>query len=221
MNFFAVYIDAIIFRFYNGEIQVRLKKRPSNDPRAADELALEGVLIDPSKDKTEQAALERLFKEKIGLNFSYHEQLKCYANNHRDMNGYSLVMPYLCLVESFADDKEGIWLDASNLITKNDDYLAFDHINLIKMGYQALINKSAYSTLPLFLIEQPFKFSEVRKVFEGTLNKAQHKGVLRKRILPLLECINPDEPKKRDSSLYVKKDNSVHYFKTVSEGLNN
>jgi 8-oxo-dGTP diphosphatase len=220
MKFFAVYIDAIIFRFYNNEIQVRLKKRAADSPRSPTVMALEGVLIDPVKDKTEQAALNRLFKEKIGLNYSYSEQLHCYANHTRDPRGYSLVMPYLCLVESSSDDEEGIWLDARNLIKKNEDYLPFDHINLIKMGYQALLNKSSYSSLPLFLIEQPFRYSQIRKVFEATLNKPQHKGVLRKRIIPLLNCINPEDADKRDGSLYKRKDDRVSYFNTVSKGLN-
>lgn len=220
MNFFAVYLDAIIFRFHNNEIQVRLKNRPADVPSLPNELALEGVLIDPKKDKTEDDALNRLFEDKIGLKFSYSEQLHCYANHHRDPRGFSLVVPYLCLVESTANDEEGIWLDALSLISKKDDYLPFDHINLIKMGYQALLNKSSYSSLPLFLIEQPFKYSQIRKVFEATLNKPQHKGVLRKRIIPLLDCINPEDSDKRDASLYKRKNDEVHYFNTVSKGLN-
>jgi 8-oxo-dGTP diphosphatase len=220
MNFFPVYVDAIIFRFHNNEIQVRLKKRPSDDARLPNEMALEGVLINPEKDLTEEHALARLFQDKIGLNYSYSEQLNCYANKNRDPSGYSLIMPYLCLVESTHEDEDAIWLDAANITQKKDDYLPFDHVKLIKMGYQALLNKSSYSSLPLFLIEQPFRYSDIRKVFEATLNKPQHKGVLRKRILPILDCINEDESKKRDSSLYNRKDNTVHYFKTVSEGLN-
>lgn len=220
MNFFAVYLDAIIFRFHNNEIQVRLKKRPADVPSLPNELALEGVLIDPKKDKTENDALNRLFEDKIGLTFSYSEQLHCYANHHRDPRGFSLVVPYLCLVESTVNDEEGIWLDALSLINKKDDYLPFDHINLIKMGYQALLNKSSYSSLPLFLIEQPFKYSQIRKVFEATLNKPQHKGVLRKRIIPLLDCINPEDSDKRDASLYKRKNDEVYYFNTVSKGLN-
>lgn len=219
MTFFPVYIDAIIFRFHDNEIQVRLKKRPIDDPRLPNEMALEGVLINPEIDSTEELALQRLFKEKIGLDYSYAEQLHCYANTNRDPSGYSLIMPYLCLVESTSNDKEGIWLNVEELMKEQDSYLPFDHIKLIKIGYQALLNKSAYSSLPLFLIEQPFKYADIRKVFETTLNKPQHKGVLRRRILPILYCINP-ESTKRGSSLYNRKNNVLHYFKTVSQGLN-
>jgi 8-oxo-dGTP diphosphatase len=218
MNFFAVYVDAIIFRFHNNEIQVRLKKRPHDDPRMPDKLALEGVLIDPSKDATDIEALERLFREKIGLKFTYSEQLTCSANRNRDPNGFSLVMPYLCLVESTIDD-QAVWINTLNLISQGESYLPFDHLKLIKMAYEALLNKSSYSSLPLFLINQPFRYSQVRKVFEAVLNKSQHRGVLKNRIYPLLECIETDPLKKRDASLYTRKNNEVYYFKKVSEGF--
>ncbi len=219
IQFFPVYIDAVIFRFFDNNIQVRLKKRSSSDPRLPSVTALEGVLMTPSKDKNEIDALNRLFSEKIGLKYSYCEQLSCHANSKRDPSGFSMVIPYLCLVETTANDDDATWVNVNEIRSKSDNYLAFDHMLLINRAYEAMINKSSYSDLPLFLLEEPFRFSDIRKVMQVTMGKEPHRGVLNNRIIPLLDCVGVDETRKRDNQLYKKKTNNVNYLKVVSEGM--
>jgi len=220
MTFFPVYIDAIIFRFNKNKLEVRLAKRSEEDPRLPGRIALEGILIQPDLDINEEEALKRLFKEKVKLKPTYTEQLHCFSNATRDISGYSMCIPYLCLVESTAKDTVGDWHNVVDLLKNRDDYLPFDHMKLIRMGYDALFYKSGYTNLPMMLLEQPFKFSDVRKVFETTTKKPQHRGGLQNRMLPLLTVVDEGKSNKRDSKLYKRNNNTVVFFKNVSEGLN-
>lgn len=218
-DFFPVYVDAVIFRYHEEQIQVRLAKRSKNAERLPNKLCLEGVLMSKLKDSSHNAALNRLFIEKIKLIPSYTEQLPVDASPNRDPDGFSMAVPFLVLVESTSNDEYGVWENVEEFLNKPDDHLPFDHCKLIKVAYTALFNKSAYSDLPLKLLEQPFKFSDIRKVFETVQKTTIQRAILSRRILPLLNeiTLSEEDAKKRDMPKYMRKSDDLNYFNKTSK----
>lgn len=215
-EFIPVYVDAVIFRYHDDELQVRLANRDEKNKRLPGVLALEGVLINPQKDTNEREALNRLFIEKIGLTPSYVEQLPASANATRDISGFSCCIPFLVLVETTASDKNGVWTSVDEILSKDDNFLPFDHSRLIKIAYEVLFNKSGYTDIPLKLLEVPFRFSDIRKVFEAILNTKMERMTIKRRILPTLKVVAECPPGQRDYPIYSRAKPGLIYFKSSS-----
>lgn len=216
VEFMPVYVDAIIFRFYRDELQVRLAKRSDSNKRLPGVTALEGVIIKPQQDANEREALNRLFIEKIGLTPTYVEQLPASANATRDTDGYSCCIPFLVLVESSLNDEHGIWQPVDDFLTADDSALPFDHVRLIKMAFEVLYNKSGYTDIPLKLLEQPFRFSDIRKSFKAVLKTDLNRMTIKRRILPILKTIEGADKSKRDAPIYVRAKPDLFYFKNAN-----
>lgn len=216
-------IDVGVMRFNrnSNEIEILLIKRAKAP--YADRWALPGIVKNGDKqDRSIDAALERLLKDKVCLAPKYVEQVETVGNDTRDPRCESSSTFYMAFVDdTYEIDGDKMFVNIEDIV--NDKFaLPFDHNVLVRIIRKRLYNKARYSSIPLMLLPNKFGATEALDVFSAAVSKPLNKSSLRQRLLTLVkenfiaETGDKVRPKARKGPAQVeyenKKPTEIHDF---------
>ena len=183
-----VTVDVAIFCVIEDALQVLLVRRPSepSDPFPG-KWALPGGFVDVARDKTLLDCAQRKLREKTGVSTSYLEQLGSWGGADRDPRGWSATHAFFALIpgsdvtlQKGANAQEVEWADAEPASRKR---LAFDHADILGAALARLRSKVEYTSLPAFLLHEPFTLPQLQRTYEIVLGRPVDKSAFRKRML--------------------------------------
>lgn len=194
----ALTADLCIFTIIKGELSILLILRGGHPEKGKWALPGGFVNVDESVDQT--AARE--LKEETGLAFEdgYLEQLKTYAYPGRDPRGYVTSVAYVTLAPKISVPKAGD--DAAEaqffpVKELNSLTLAFDHANIIEDGLERVRAKIEYAPIaPLFIPDETFTISELRKVYETVWGVSLNRSNFRRKVQAVPDFLIPIDRKR-------------------------
>ncbi|MDQ7999632.1 MAG: NUDIX domain-containing protein [Bordetella sp.] len=180
-------VDVVLFTVQAEALQVLLVRRPDGAAEPfAGRWALPGGFVDVEADASLLDCALRKLREKTGAITPYLEQLGSWGNATRDPRGWSATHCFYALVpapsvalQKGANATEVRWFDADAALRKR---LAFDHVELLAAALARLRGKVEYTSLPAFLIEEPFTLPALQHVYEVVLGRPVDKSAFRKRM---------------------------------------
>ncbi|MEO5796705.1 MAG: NUDIX domain-containing protein [Rhodoferax sp.] len=186
-----VTVDVVIFTVLGDALQVLLVRRPSSadvaDEPFAHHWALPGGFVDVHHDATLLDCALRKLREKTGVATPYLEQLGSWGSATRDPRGWSATHCFYALIPAAAVQLEtggnagaAQWLGVDAAL---DTPLAFDHHLLLATALARLRSKVEYTSLPAFLLDEPFTLPALQRTFEVVLARSIDKSAFRKRML--------------------------------------
>ena len=172
-------VDVVIFTVADGALRVLLSRRPPdpNEPYPATP-CLPGGYIDIARDATLYDCALRKLREKTGFAAPYLEQLGSWGSATRDPRGWTATHVYFALVPPPPD--AAAWPQADAACAQP---LAFDHNDILRTALARLRSKVEYTSLPAFLLVEPFTLPQLQRVYEIILGRALDKSAFRKRTL--------------------------------------
>lgn len=211
-------VDIAIFTLLEGQLQVLLVKRGAHPFSGC--WSLPGGFVDLQADTDIEATAKRKLAAKTGVEAPLLEQVTTLGNASRDPRGWSVTTLYMALipyaptaafVDSVADAR---WWPLDEI---PDAELAFDHAELISLARERLKNKTAYTVLPLHVLQQPFSLTQLQQAFEQLMETPLEKKSFRRRILnaKLLKEVGegiPEGGKGRPAALYVPAPGSENHL---------
>lgn len=216
MNFFSN-IDVVNFCINNGRLKVILWKRES-EPHFG-EYALPGVIINGySADDSMEDAVNRVFKDRLTIEYAHIEQVQTVGNSLRDKRGWSQSTVYMSI---------SVWKELESDSLMAVDYeeiesglfnVPFDHKELIVSAKERLVSKSTYCSLPImFLSRDEFTISQLVEVYQACVSPKVQAITVRKRVefLQKIGDVSLTENKlkgKGRSQLIYAHNDSIHYF---------
>ncbi|MBA4178476.1 MAG: DNA mismatch repair protein MutT [Leptothrix sp. (in: Bacteria)] len=182
-------VDVVIFTVLEGALQVLLVQRPqSADEPFPGRWALPGGYVDVARDTTLLACARRKLKEKTGVTSPYLEQLGSWGGRDRDPRGWSATHVYFALVP--AEDVRLVkggnaadvtWIPVDVTLGRRD--MAFDHADLLAAAVSRLRGKVEYTSLPAYLLPEPFTLPQLQRTYEVILGRSVDKSGFRTRTL--------------------------------------
>ncbi len=212
----VVTVNVLIFTIRNEKLEVLLMKRAYQP--FMDFWALPGGVFDPEESLDDAAC--RVLKERTGVDNVnvYLEQLYTFGDPKRDPRERRIGVTYYALVPSSnlklhatGKSKDAQWFDIKKL-----PELAFDHRDIIALGYDRLKTKVGYSSIVLELMNKSFRLSELQKAYETILGHVIDKRNFRKQMkeLDLVEATGLKEMDgaHRPAMLFRAKKKRVVFF---------
>jgi 8-oxo-dGTP diphosphatase len=180
-----VTVDVVIFTVMAEQLCALLVRRPEGDgePFPA-RWALPGGFVDVERDASLLACAGRKLRDKTGVAAPYLEQLGSWGDAKRDPRGWSTTHAYFALIpqpeaaEGSATSTE--WVPCDQAARRR---LAFDHNTILGTAIERLRSKVEYTSLPAFLLPEPFTLPQLQRVYEVVLGRALDKSAFRKRML--------------------------------------
>jgi len=183
-----VTVDVVMFTVLDDALQVLLVKRPADrrEPFPG-KWALPGGFVNIDEDATLLDCALRKLQEKTGVAAPYLEQLGSWGGARRDPRGWSATHCFYALIpaqamqlRSGANAAEVAWFEVDAASRKR---LAFDHGELLGAAVARLRSKVEYTSLPAFLLEEPFTLPALQHTYEVVLGRDIDKSAFRKRML--------------------------------------
>lgn len=175
-----VSVDVIIFTVVDNVLKVLLTRRPDTaEEPFPNQYCLPGGYVNIDVDMTLHDTALRKLHEKTGYDAPYLEQLATWGSAERDPRGWSVTQAYFALLPAEIQ-AEQIWLQADEACTQS---LAFDHNDILQTALNRLRSKVEYTSLPAFLLAEPFTLPQLQKTYEIVLNRKLDKSAFRKRSL--------------------------------------
>jgi 8-oxo-dGTP diphosphatase len=182
-------VDVVIFTVLDDALQVLLVQRPGDtDEPFPSRWALPGGFVDVDQDVDLVACAQRKLKEKTGIASPYLEQLGSWGSAGRDPRGWSATHVYFALIPGRdvvlakgANAADVKWFDVDAVLHKPK--LAFDHAAILEAGVERLRAKVEYTSLPAFLLPEPFTLPQLQHMYEVVLGRAVDKSGFRTRML--------------------------------------
>ncbi|HAX22212.1 MAG TPA: DNA mismatch repair protein MutT [Hydrogenophaga sp.] len=180
-----VTVDVVIFTVMADQLYALLVRRPESDgePYPA-RWALPGGFVDVERDASLLACAERKLRDKTGVAAPYLEQLGSWGDAKRDPRGWSSTHAYFALIpkpeaaDGSATTTE--WVPCDQAARRR---LAFDHNTILSTAIERLRSKVEYTSLPAFLLPEPFTLPQLQRVYEVVLGRRLDKSAFRKRML--------------------------------------
>lgn len=182
-------VDLAIFTVLEDELRVLLVQRPNgaDDPYPG-AWALPGGFVDIERDRDLEACARRKLFEKTGVVSPYLEQLGSWGGVERDPRGWSATHVYFALIPSQglalakgANAADVGWFQVDRVLRRQK--LAFDHGAILKAAVERLRSKVEYTSLPVFLLEEPFTLPQLQRMYEVVLDRPVDKSGFRTRML--------------------------------------
>jgi 8-oxo-dGTP diphosphatase len=212
-------VDVAIFSIVDDRLCALLVKRPadSHDP-FPERWALPGGFVNVTLDRDLEGCAMRKLREKTGIAAPYLEQVGSWGNAKRDPRGWSTTHVYFALLparEDAATIVDGEWHPIEG--DRVRERLAFDHDELLAAALVRLRAKVEYTSLPVYLVEDPFTLAELQRAFEIVLGRAVNKAAFRTRVLAagiVKSTGKQREGPTRPAELYrlVRKEGELTYF---------
>lgn len=190
-----VTVDVVIFCVSDGALKALLLRRPDqSDEPFPGRWALPGGFVDVKKDPSLRDCASRKLLEKTGITTPYLEQLGSWGSGDRDPRGWSATHAYFALIQipsgeagspALAKDKTdgstpSQWFEVGESVRKR---LAFDHSEILAAAIARLRSKVEYTSLPAFLLHEPFTLPELQRTYEVVLGRPMDKSAFRRRML--------------------------------------
>ncbi|RZS33343.1 8-oxo-dGTP diphosphatase [Corticibacter populi] len=176
-----VSVDVVIFTVVQDALRVLVTRRPETPgepfPGA---WCLPGGFIDIERDATLLDCALRKLHEKTGCSTPYLEQLASWGDARRDPRGWSTTHAYFALIPAPQGGPQASWLAADAACEAE---LAFDHQTILRTALARLRSKVEYTSLPAFLLDEPFTLPQLQRVYETVLGRGLDKSAFRKRML--------------------------------------
>lgn len=187
-----VTVDVVIFTLIDDALQVLLVQRPSHEGEPfPGQWALPGGFVDVALDDDLRACALRKLRDKTAVESPYLEQLGSWGGRTRDPRGWSVTQVYFALLPwaslqprkgSNAADVRWFPVDAAGAAQAADS-LAFDHALILAAAVKRLRSKVEYTSLPAFLLPEPFTLPQLQRVYEIVLGRPLDKSAFRTRAL--------------------------------------
>lgn len=182
-------VDVVIFTVRTHTLDVLLVQRPDTpDEPYPGNWALPGGFVDIEKDADLMACARRKLKDKTGLDSPYLEQLGSWGSATRDPRGWSATHAYFALIAGRelalvkgANAADVAWAAVDDVLS--EPTLAFDHAQILRAAVERLRNKVEYTSLPAFLLPEPFTLPQLQQMYEIVLGRAVDKSGFRTRML--------------------------------------
>ena len=182
-------VDVVIFTVLDDMLQVLLVQRPAGaDEPFPGHWALPGGFVDVKEDATLEDCARRKLLEKTGVKSPYLEQLGSWGSATRDPRGWSATHVWFALIPSQdvvlakgANSADVAWFCVDAVTQKRG--LAFDHDDIVRSAVERLRNKVEYTSLPAFLLPEPFTLPQLQRMYEIVLGRPVDKSGFRTRML--------------------------------------
>ena len=182
-------VDVVIFTIAQGRLNVLLVQRPGHEDDPFPGLwALPGGFVNVDLDADLQACAARKLKEKTGVDSPYLEQLGSWGGAARDPRGWSATHVYFALIPAHelqltkgANAADVAWFEVDELLRR--PALAFDHGTILQAAVERWRSKVEYTSLPAFLLSEPFTLPQLQQVYETVLGRSVDKSGFRTRML--------------------------------------
>lgn len=182
-------VDVVIFSVIEEQLRVLLVQRPATAGEPFPERwALPGGFVDVDRDRDLEACARRKLSEKTGVTSPYLEQLGSWGGRDRDPRGWSATHVYFALIPADgvtlskgANAADVGWFEVDALLKR--PRLAFDHAAILKAGVERLRGKVEYTSLPAFLLPEPFTLPQLQRMYEIVLGRPVDKSGFRTRML--------------------------------------
>lgn len=182
-------VDVVIFTVREDALEVLLVKRPAGDDEPhPGAWALPGGFVDVELDADLVGCALRKLREKTSVKSPYLEQLGSWGGATRDPRGWSATHAYFALIagEGLVLDKganaaDVAWFKVDALLKK--PRLAFDHAEILAAAVERLRSKVEYTSLPAFLLAEPFTLPQLQRMYEIVLDRPVDKSGFRTRMM--------------------------------------
>jgi 8-oxo-dGTP diphosphatase len=186
-----VSVDVAIFTVIADALKVLLVQRPAPADAPGEPFpgawALPGGFVDVAKDADLRACARRKLLEKTGVASPYLEELGSWGDATRDPRGWSTTHAWFALLPASglrpakgANTADVAWVDVDAVARRR---LAFDHAGILRAAVERLRNKVEYTTLPAFLLDEPFTLPQLQRAYETVLGRPVDKSAFRTRML--------------------------------------
>jgi 8-oxo-dGTP diphosphatase len=182
-------VDVVIFTVRSDALEVLLVQRPSDKNEPCPGMwALPGGFVNIDLDADLQACARRKLLEKTGVKSPYLEQLGSWGSAKRDPRGWSATHAYFALISGQdvelakgANAADVAWFKVDDLLPRTR--LAFDHSQILHAAVDRLRSKVEYTSLPAFLLAEPFTMPQLQRTYEIVLGRPVDKSGFRTRML--------------------------------------
>jgi ADP-ribose pyrophosphatase YjhB (NUDIX family) len=182
-------VDVVIFTVLADALQVLLVQRPGDaDEPFPGRWALPGGFVDVDLDVDLEACARRKLQQKAGIESPYLEQLGSWGSASRDPRGWSATHVYFALIPAPSaapvaetDGGDAAWFKVDAGLPRTR--LAFDHKEILSTAVERLRSKVEYTSLPAYLLPEPFTLPQLQRVYEVVLGRAVDKSGFRTRML--------------------------------------
>ncbi|MES2888013.1 MAG: NUDIX domain-containing protein [Pseudomonadota bacterium] len=192
-------VDVVIFTVRDEALEVLLVQRPEvpGEPFPG-AWALPGGFVDVAQDADLLACALRKLKDKTGIASPYLEQLGSWGSATRDPRGWSATHAYFALIPvrevalvKGANAADVAWVPVDDVLRQPE--LAFDHADILRTAVERLRSKVEYTSLPAFLLPEPFTLPQLQHMYEVVLGRPVDKSGFRTRMLAanFLEPVGP------------------------------
>lgn len=174
-----VTVDVVLLTLVGERLEVLLSRR-EREP-FAEQWALPGGYVHAVEDADSLAAARRVLREKASLTSPYLEQLYTFSGATRDPRGWSASIAYYALVSA---DTLRPTSPAPFKLWPVDEMprLCFDHARIVDGALERLRSKSAYSSLPCYLLPPAFTLTELQQTYEHVLGQKLDKSAFRRKL---------------------------------------
>ena len=210
-------VDVCCFTLINDELYVLLATRDKTPHKGL--LSLPGGYVHVDIDEDSLDSARRVAKEKLGIDVPYLEQLRTFSGNKRDPRGWSASICYIAFVQPSVVKEKGDFYQA-DLVSKDTGYsLAFDHQQMLDEALKRIRDKSSYSSLPLFLMDDKFTLNDLQIVYQSIMKTDIDKATFRRKILDQ-EIVEPTgeilkNKIHRPAKLYKPSEKTLKIFKSI------
>ncbi len=187
----AVSADCVVFGLDADNLKVLLIQRRKSPFQGV--WALPGGFVEIDEDL--DSAARRELKEETGLSKVYLEQLYTFGQVERDPRGRVITVAYFALVNlarhtvrAASDASRAVWFSMSDLPA-----LAFDHEEILSVGYQRLKNKVRYQPIGFELLPAKFTLRQLQQMYEIILGRELDKRNFRRKILSMGILVELDQ----------------------------
>jgi ADP-ribose pyrophosphatase YjhB (NUDIX family) len=171
-------VDIVLLTISDGELRVVLQKR-DRQPHSS-RPALIGGYVHPGEDPSTLAAAVRVLGDKAKVQSRFIDQLMTFSGSDRDPRGWSASVAYYALapIESIPVSNPSLTL----LSLSKAKGLPFDHDEIVAKAIERWKRRSAYSSLPAFLLGEAFTLPALRMAYEKMLGRALNDSAFRRKI---------------------------------------
>lgn len=182
-------VDVVIFSVIDDALMVLLVQRPgdASEPFPG-RWALPGGFVDVVLDTDLTACARRKLQEKTSVVSPYLEQLGSWGSATRDPRGWSATHVYFALIPAHdvlpakgANAADVAWFKVDSVLRRPK--LAFDHAEILRSALERLRSKVEYTSLPAFLLPEPFTLPQLQRAYEVVLGRPVDKSGFRTRML--------------------------------------
>jgi 8-oxo-dGTP diphosphatase len=181
-------VDVIIFTVLSEALQVLLVQRPGDTTEPFPGMwALPGGFVNVDLDVDLLGCARRKLQEKTGVSSPYLEQLGSWGSATRDPRGWSSTHAYFALIPAHGQLMKGAnaadvgWFEVDEVVQRKR--LAFDHGPILQAAVERLRSKVEYTSLPAFLLSEPFTLPQLQHTYEVVLGRPVDKSGFRTRML--------------------------------------